>query len=104
MLDERVILVERDLASQACGFGAGLLIVEEIAFVHRHLFHAGEAPHTVEMPPATTELTVGDDMQAGSLLLGDQFDNGLIFHGLEGGLVNLACCEIGAGLLELCRT
>ena len=104
MLNERVGRVEGDLAGQACGFGAGLLIVEEIALIHRHFFHAGEAPHAVEMPPATAEFTVGDDVQTGSLLLGDQFGNGIIFHGLECGLVNLACCEIGASLLEFCRT
>ena len=33
------------------------------------MVHAVEAPHEVEMPPAATEFTIGDDMQTGGFCL-----------------------------------
>ena len=103
MFDERMVLAG-DPSGHGGGVGRGHLVVEGDAVGCGGMVHAVEAPHEVEMPPAAAEFAVGDHMQAGGLLLGDQFGNGIIFHGLECGLVNLACCEIGASLLEFCRT
>ena len=69
----------------------------------RRMIHAVEAPHEVEMPPATAEFTVGDYMQAGGFLLGHQLGDEPVFHGLEFDCTDCAGGEVHTGDLEFGR-
>ena len=103
MFDERVVLA-RNRARDHRGIGRGFLIVELVALAARAALDALQAPHEVEMPVAATELAIGHNLQAGSLLLGDEVANGHIFNGLELGSVDDARIEIGTRLFQHVRT
>ena len=99
VLDEGVVLAG-DLARHDGRVGGGLLVVEHIALAGRAALDALEPPHKVEVPVAAAELAVGDHVEACGLLLGHEVADGLVLDGLEGGRVDDAGREVGAGLLE----
>ena len=94
MFDERMVLAG-DPSGHGGGVGRGLLV--------GGMVHAVEAPHEVEMPPAAAEFAVGDHMQAGGLLLGDEFGDGLVLDRLERCGIDFAGGEILTRGLELGR-
>lgn len=99
MLDERMVMTVQ-FAGHGGGVGGGDLVMEGDAMRGGDMIHTVEAPHEIEMPPTAAELAVGDDMQAGGLLLGDELGDEPILDGLQAGGVDGARGEIGAGLLS----
>lgn len=69
-----------------------------------NMVHAVEALHEIEMSPAATEFTIGDGMQAGGLLLGNQISDQPVVDGLQPGGIDDARSVICTGLLEFVRT
>ena len=103
MLHERMIM-SVELAGHRGGVGGSDLVMEGNAMDGGSMVHAVEAPHEIEMPPAATEFTIGDDMQAGGLLLGNQISDQPIFDSLQPSGINNARSIICASLLEFVRT
>ena len=103
MLHERMI-VSVELAGHRGSVGGSDLVMEGNAMGGGDMVHAIEAPHEIEMPPAATEFTIGDDMQAGGLLLGNQISDQPVFDSLQPGGINNTCSIICASLLEFVRT
>ena len=68
VLDERMTLAANG-ASHHGGVGGGLLIVEHIARTRGATLDAVQPPHKIEVPVAAAKLAIGDDLQAGGLLL-----------------------------------
>ena len=99
VLDERVVLAG-DLARDDGGVSGGLLVVEHIAGAARAALDTVQAPHEVEVPIAAAELAIGDDVETGGLLLGDEVADGLVFDRREGGVVDDAGGVVRTGLLE----
>ena len=93
-----------ELAGHCGGIGGSDFIMEGNAMGGGNVIHAVEAPHEIEMPPAATEFTIGDDMQAGGLLLGNQISDQPVFDSLQPGGINNTCSIICASLLEFVRT
>ena len=83
-----------DLAGHGRGVGGGHLVVEGNAVGGRRMVDAVEAPHEIEMPPATTEFAVGDHVQASGLLPSYEFGDRLVFDGLERGGVDFVGREV----------
>ncbi len=102
MFDERMVLAGNP-SGHGGGVGRGHLVVEGDAVGCGGMVHAVEAPHEVEMPPAAAEFAVGDHMQAGGLLLGDEFGDGLVLDRLERCGIDFAGGEILTRGLELGR-
>ena len=89
VLDEGVVLAA-DGAGHHGGIGRGLLVVEHITRTRGTAFNSVESPHKIEVPVAAAELAIGDNLQAGSLLLGYQIANGLVLDDLKAGGVECA--------------
>ena len=103
VLDEGVALAA-DGAGHHGGIGRRLLIMEHITRTRGTALNAIEAPHKVEVPVTTAELAIGDDLQAGGLLLGHQIANGVVLDGLKTGGVEFARSVVGTGVLHGLRT
>ena len=103
VLDEGVVLAA-DGAGYHGGVGRGLLIVEHITRTRCAAFNAVEPPHKVEVPVAAAKLAIGDDLQAGGLLLCHQIANGLVLDGLKPLGIKRACRIGSAGVLYGLRT
>ena len=103
VLDERMILSGNLTTNGRC-----LAHLGSVGTVHGNrigaLRHPIEAPHEIEVPVGATELSIGDHVKSGGLLLGYQFGDGLVFDGLKVIGIDLACGEVRAGGLELRRT
>ena len=89
-----------DLPAELDGAGGGLLALEVVAVVQLHLVNALEAPHEVQMPVAAAEFAVRDGVEPGALLLLDQQLDLRIFNFGQGGPVDLAGLELGAGVFQ----
>ena len=76
------------------------LVVERQAVYRRRMADAVEAPHKIEMPCGATELPVGDNAQAGSLLFCDQIEDALVLGRLESVSADLTCLELLARLFK----
>ena len=74
------------------GAGGCLLPVEEIPVIQFDFFDSIESPHKIQMPVASAEFPVGDDVVSGCLLFFHQLPDGLILR-----LAKLGGCD-GAGL------
>ena len=103
MLHERMI-VSVELAGHRGSVGGSDLVMEGNAMGGCDMVHAVEAPHEIEMPPAATEFTIGDDMQTGGLLLGNQISDQPVFDGFQSSGINNTCSIICTSLLEFVRT
>ena len=103
MFDERMVLAG-DSSGHGGGVGRGHLVVEGDAVGCGGMVHAVEAPHEIEMPPAATEFTIGDDMQTGGLLLGNQISDQPVFDSFQSSGINNTCSIICTSLLEFVRT
>jgi len=99
VLDEGMVL-SGDLAHDDGGVGRGLLVVEEVALARGAALDALEPPHEVEVPVAAAELAVGDHVEAGGLLLGDEVADSLVLDGLELGGADHAVVEVVTSLVE----
>ena len=78
----------------------GFLALEVVAVVQLHLVNALETPHEVQMPVAAAELAVRDGVEPGALLLLNQQLDLRIFNFGQGGPVDLAGLELGAGVFQ----
>ena len=103
VLDERMVLAANG-AGYHGGVGCGLLVVEHITRTRGTAFNAVKAPHKIEVPVAAAKLTIGDDLQAGGLLLCHQIANGIVLDGLKAGSVEFTRDIGGTGVLYSLRT
>ena len=103
MLDERMVLTG-DPAGHSGGIGRSDLVVERNTMRGGSMIHTVEAPHEIEMPPAATELAIGDDMQARGLLLGHKLGDKPVLDSLQRRGIDGAGGKIGTRLLQLGRT
>ena len=81
----------------------GLLAHEEIAVVELHMLDPAESPHEIEVPVGAAELSVGEQRQAGGLLLGDKLGDAGVLDAGEPGVVERPRGVCGSGLLERLR-
>ena len=90
VLDEGVVL-SADGAGHHGGIGRGLLVVEHIARTRGTTLDAVQPPHKIEVPVAAAKLAIGDDLQAGGLLLCHQIADGIVLDGLKPLGIKRAC-------------
>ena len=103
VIDKRMVF-DRQLAFDGDGVNSrGFALEGRVARFRFHAGHAVDIPHEVEVPGKTAELAIGDDVQAGGLLFGDEVDDRLILGGFQlvGG--KLTALECGAGLAQIRR-
>ena len=98
VLDEGVVLAANGTGNHG-GVGGSLLIVEHIARTRGTALNAVEPPHKVEVPITAAELAIGDDLQAGGLLLCHQIANSIVLDGLKPLGIKRACRIGSAGVL-----
>ena len=103
VLDERMILAANGTGYHG-GVGGSLLIVEHIARTRGATLDAVQPPHKIEVPVAAAKLAIGDDLQAGGLLLCHQIANGIVLDGLKPLGIKRACRIGSAGVLYGLRT
>lgn len=103
VLHKRMILAA-DLSREAQRPLGRLLAMELVAALQLDVLHAAESPHEIQVPVAAAELAIGNDLQAVSLLLGNEVGNQTVFYGLQRAVVYLALGVLGTGLLQLLRT
>ena len=103
VLDEGVVLAA-DGASHHGGIGRGLLVVEHISRTRGATLDAVQPPHKIEVPVAAAKLAIGDDLQAGGLLLCHQIANSIVLDGLKAGSVKFTRDIGGTGILYSLRT
>ena len=89
VLDERMVLAANGTGHHG-GVGGSLLIVEHIARARGTTLNTAESPHKIEVPVAAAKLAIGDNLQAGGLLLVHQIANGIVLDGLKAGGVECA--------------
>ena len=100
VLDERVLASERDLPRQVGVVDLGSLVVKRQAVLGRGVADALECPHEVKMPGRAAELAVGDEAQAGLLLLRNEVGDALVLNCLQRFGVDRARAEVFARLLQ----
>ena len=103
VLDERMVLAANG-ADYHGGVGGSLLIVEHIARTRGATLDAVQPPHKIEVPVAAAKLAIGDDLQAGGLLLCHQIANGIVLDGLKPLGIKRARGVGGTGVLHGLRT
>ena len=103
VLDKRMVLAANGTGYHG-GIGRGLLIVEHIARTRDATLDAVQPPHKIEVPVTAAKLAIGDDLQAGGLLLCHQIANGIVLDGLKLLGIKRACRIGSAGILYGLRT
>ena len=95
------MILAADLAAHLDRAVGSFLSMEEVTVIQFHFLNAVEPPHEIQMPVAAAELTIGDGVVTGALLLLDQAGDLFIFHSGQGGTVNFAGLELCACFFQV---
>ena len=102
MVDEGMLLPQRQLSGEESIVNHGLFVVERQAGLGGRVAYAVEAPHEVQVPGLAAEFSVGNHLETKRFLLGYEVAYGLVFNGFEFLCGDGAGGVLDAGFLEVC--